>query len=153
MARNVRTYLSSENSAPAPLAPKSLTKQEFGKRLYSLRVARGWSQSDLSRRADIPRDAISKYSRGINLPDPENLKKLADLFGVRPEELLPNVAEGAIAAEENPAFEMKVSTTSPTLAWVRVNRLVRTTTAVKIAELLEADDAFDRSRGGAKAAV
>lgn len=148
MAKEVRRFIVDAPQAPHPLAPKSLTKSEFGKRVYALRVARGWSQSDLSRRADIPRDAISKYCRGINLPDPVNLNKLAETFGVSPEELLPNAAEAAIAADDTPAFEIKVSATTPRFAWVRVNRLVRTETAMKIAEILSADDTFDGKRSG-----
>jgi transcriptional regulator with XRE-family HTH domain len=129
------------------LQPKHLTKQEFGKRLYRLMLGKGWSQSELARQAGLPRDAISVYIRGKSLPTAVNLAALAKTFGVQEYELLPNHAESAID-EDNPAFEMKVSPSAPNVAWVRVNRMVSLSTAVKIAELLENDRVNDRARSG-----
>ncbi|AMW34862.1 helix-turn-helix domain-containing protein [Haematospirillum jordaniae] len=154
MPRKVRTHIAgAEELRSFPLAPKSLTKQEFGKRLYRLMLAKGWHQSELARQAGVPRDAVSVYIRGKSLPTPVNLQKLADAIGLPTEELLPNHAEGAIDEDELPAFEMKVSSGAPNMAWVRVNRLVSTQTAVKIAELLDNDDALDRNRSGKEAAL
>ncbi|NKD45373.1 helix-turn-helix transcriptional regulator [Haematospirillum jordaniae] len=154
MPRKVRTHIAgAEELRSFPLAPKSLTKQEFGKRLYRLMLAKGWHQSELARQAGVPRDAVSVYIRGKSLPTPVNLQKLADAIGLPAEELLPNHAEGAIDEDELPAFEMKVSSGAPNMAWVRVNRLVSTQTAVKIAELLDNDDALDRNRSGKEAAL
>lgn len=152
MPRKVRTHIAgAEELRGFPLAPKSLTKQEFGKRLYRLMLAKGWHQSELARQAGVPRDAVSVYIRGKSLPTPVNLQKLAGALGLPAEELLPNHAEGAIDEDELPAFEMKVSSGAPNMAWVRVNRLVSTQTAVKIAELLDNDDALDRNRSGKEA--
>ncbi|MGE0211795.1 MAG: helix-turn-helix domain-containing protein [Parvibaculaceae bacterium] len=123
--------------------PKHLTKQQFGKRLYELMLKRGWHQSELARRADLPRDSISVYIRGRSLPTPASLKKLADVFEIAPEELLPNHIESAID-EDAPSFEMKVSPNAPNVAWLRVNRLVALPTGLKIAELLQGDNALDR---------
>lgn len=149
MARKVRKYMSSEdNMSDEPLAPTSLTKAQFGKRVYTLMLKKGWHQSELARRADLPRDAVSIYVRGRSYPTPKNLAKLAAALGVSPDELLPNHASEAIEADETPAFEMKVSTSAPDKAWLRVNRLVSVTTAVKVAELLEADNVLDRKRSG-----
>jgi len=154
MPRKVRTHVTgAEELQGIPLAPRSLTKQEFGKRLYRLMLAKGWHQSELARQAGIPRDAVSTYIRGKALPTPTNLQKLSDALGVPPEELLPNHTEVAIDEDEVPAFEMKVSTGAPSMAWVRVNRLVSTQTAVKIAELLDNDDALNRSGSSEKAPV
>lgn len=144
MPRKTRTYLPADAPNPDVLVPKHLTKQEFGKRLYRLMLGKGWHQSELARQSGLPRDSISTYVRGRSLPTPQNLAVLAECLGVAPEELLPNHAESAID-EENPAFEMKVSTSAPGTAWVRVNRLVTMATAVKIADLLEHDRVFDRS--------
>jgi transcriptional regulator with XRE-family HTH domain len=123
------------------LVSKHLTKQEFGRRLYSLMLAQGWTQSELARQADLPRDSISVYVRGRSLPTPTSLAKLAQAFNMQSEELLPNLIDGAID-EDTPAFEMKVSTNAQNIAWVRVNRAVTLKTALKIAELLESDDAL-----------
>jgi hypothetical protein len=48
---------------------------------------------------------------------------------------------------------MKVSTADVGVAWLRVNRMVKMSTAVKIAELLEADDVLNRSRSGDAASL
>jgi transcriptional regulator with XRE-family HTH domain len=140
MPRKTRTHVLAPDSPPErSLVPKHLTKQEFGKRLYRLMLGKGWNQSELARRADLPRDSISVYIRGRSLPTASSLRKLADALGVAPEELLPNHIEGAID-DDNPSFELKVSPNAPMVAWLRINRLVSTPVALKVAELVNADD-------------
>jgi len=153
MVRKTRTHISVNDGAPArSLVPKHLTKQEFGRRVYQLMISRGWHQSELSRRSGIPRDAISTYVRGRSMPTPLNLERLAKAFDTSADELLPNYVESAIE-DDSPAVEMKVSSNAPNMAWLRVNRLVSTATAVKIVELLGADDAFNRTRSGPSSAL
>lgn len=153
MARKERHHIGVMDAlTPAGLVPKHLTKQQFAQRLHRLRLAKGWNQSDLARAADLPRDSISVYLRAKSLPTALSLQKLSQALGVPPEELLPNHAEQAIAEDDTPSFELRVSTGAPSRAWIRVNRLVSLTTAVKIADLLEHDNA-DGSRGGGAAAV
>lgn len=152
MPRKVRTHIATDAPTDMPLAPKHLTKQEFGKRLYNLMLRKGWHQSELARRANLPRDSISVYVRGRSLPTPTNLAILADTLGVRPEELLPNHVESAIDAD-NPAIEFRVSPNAPSVAWLRINRLVSVRTALQIMELVENDDAVDRTRGRGTASV
>lgn len=147
----IRTHLVNDPSEPG-LVPRHLTKQEFARRLYQLMLAKGWNQSELGRQAGLPRDAISVYMRGKSLPTPQNLKALAEAFGISEIELLPNHTEAAID-EDMPAFELRVSVSSPNMAWLRVNRLVSLSTGVKIAELLEQDNVPHRERGGDAPAV
>ena len=137
MTNIVRTHLTGD-SAGSGLAPKHLTKQEFGKRLYRLMMDRGWRQSDLARAADLPRDSVSVYIRGKSLPTPQSLAKLAEALNVPAEELFPNHVESAID-NDIPAFEMKVSPNAPHIAWLRVNRYVSLDVANQIAKIL-ADD-------------
>lgn len=146
MPRKSRTHITSEE-LKLDMTPKHLTKQEFARRLYKLMIAKGWHQSELARRADLPRDSISVYMRGLSLPTPQSLQKLAKVFNMQPEDLLPNVMESAID-EDNPSFEMKASTGAPNTAWLRINRLVSMTTAVRIATLLEEDDAARKAANG-----
>lgn len=139
MARSNRTHVGPD-SLPTTLTPKHLTKQEFGKRLYDLMLARGWNQSELARQADLPRDSISVYLRGKSLPTPKSLMGLSKALGLSPEDLLPNMMEGAID-NDFPAFEMKISPNAPQMAWVRINRAMPTPIALKIAGLIgEADN-------------
>lgn len=134
-------------STETKLTPKHLDREAFGRRLYKLMLDRGWNQSETGRRAGLARDKISVYVRGVAYPTPANAKALAEAFGISIEELLPNVAEAAIETD-NPSFEMRVSTGAPNAAWLRVNRLVSLSTAVKIAELLQNDDVLNRVGSG-----
>ena len=137
MARKVRTHLI-DTPEPATM-PEHLTKQQFGRRLFSLMMAKGWRQSELARQADLPRDSISTYVRGRSLPTPHNLARLSKALGVKPEALLPNHVESAID-NDNPSFEMRASPNAPNVVWLRVNRAVSLSTAVKIAELIQGDE-------------
>lgn len=145
MSRKSRTHITEATpleaaSTPAGLAPRHLTKQEFGRRLYALMLEKGWRQSELARRAGIQRDSVSVYVRGRSFPTPLNLSKMAKALGVNPEDLLPNTLETAIRDDE-PDFEMKVSPGDTTRAWVRLNRMLTLKTAVQIAALVQADAA------------
>jgi len=153
MPRRTRTHIGVQDTLSSErLTPKHLAKEEFGRRVFNLLRDRGWNQSDLARQAGLGRDKISVYITGKAFPTPASLKAIADALHVKPEELLPNHFESAIDAD-NPAFEMKVSNAAPNTAWLRVNRLVSMVTAVKIAELLQNDDAFNRSGSGSASAV
>jgi len=144
MARKVRPHLGGSETQIASLAPRSLTKQEFGRRVYNLMLGKGWTQAELARRAGLERNHISTYVTGRSFPTPANLEKLANALGVSTTALLPNIAEAAIEADI-PELDIKVSPGAPDKAWLRINRLVTLSTAVKIAELLENDDAADRT--------
>jgi transcriptional regulator with XRE-family HTH domain len=137
--RKVRSHIDLKADPPVALTPKHLTRQEFARRLYKLMISKGWHQSELARRAGVPRDAVSTYVRGTAMPTPLNLDKLAKALGTTAEELLPNIIESAID-EDSPSIDFKVSPSAPNTAWLRVNRLVSLTTGAKIIELLEADD-------------
>ena len=152
MARKTRIHLTPDSAPDVALAPKHLTKQEFGKRLYQLMIRKGWHQSELARQSGLPRDSISVYIRGRSLPTPASLKQLATALGVSGEELLPNHVESAID-EDHPSIEFKVSPNMPDKAWLRVNRLVSVRAALKIMDILENDNVADRGRSRSDAAV
>ena len=140
MSAKLRTHIPDVMSgADKPLAPKHLSRQEFAKRLYRLMLKRGWNQSELARRADLPRDSVSTYIRAKVMPTPQSAERLARALGVTPDELMPNYVESAIE-EDAPSLEMKVSVNAPQKAWLRVNRLVSLSTAAKVIALIEAED-------------
>lgn len=118
------------------MAPRSLTKAEFGRRLHRMVLDRGWNQSELARQSGVGKDAISTYINGKSFPNPTNLSKIAMALGVEPGALLPNSIETAID-RELPAFEMKQAVGQPSRVWLRINRAVDFTTAAKIVELLK----------------
>ena len=131
MVRELRTHVGGDAMVDPKLTPKHLTKQEFANRLYKLMLAKGWNQSELSRRAGLPRDSISTYIRGKTLPTPISLQKLAETLDISSEELLPNHVESAIDFD-TPALEMRVSPNAPNTAWLRVNRAVSLKAALNI---------------------
>lgn len=146
MARNSRHALppSGASESSAATTPRSLTKQEFGRRLYRRMLEKNWNQSDLARAAfgadkagNVKgRDAVSTYIRGLAFPEPKSLKKLADAFGCEPHELLPNAIEAAMDSEI-PALEIKQAAGHPNQVWLRVNQLVSLDVAAKIFDALK----------------
>lgn len=136
MTRSNRTHV--PDGTAGKLAPKHLTKHEFAKRLYDLMISKGWNQSELARRAELPRDSISTYMRAKVLPTPQSTQKLAKALNMSPEDLMPNHVESAID-EDMPSLEMKVSVNAPSRAWLRVNRLVSLATAARVIDLIESE--------------
>ena len=124
----------------SPLVPKHLAKEEFARRLHAMMREKGWRQADLARSSTLTRNMISVYLRGDSLPNPASLKLLAKAFNVEPDHLLPNYKESAID-RDNPAIDFRVSPADPKQAWLRINRLVSTSLAIRILAMLEAEDA------------
>ncbi|MDV2964576.1 helix-turn-helix transcriptional regulator [Nitratireductor aquimarinus] len=148
MPKKTRFHIDSKTESE--YTPKHLTKQEFGRRLYKFIMAKGWNQSELARQSGLPRDSISTYVRGQSLPTPKSLQKLAQALGVEPVDILPNSIESAID-EDNPSLEMRVSTASPSKAWLRVNRLVSLSTAARVIDIIESDASSEKSDEAADA--
>lgn len=149
MAKRTRAQVAvGDTPTPSELRPKYMTKQEFARRIYRLMLKKGWSQSQLAREASkggdpqVTRDDVSRYIRGVSLPIEGKLLKLAKVFGVDATDILPNYTATAMD-REHPAFEMKVSPANAGVAWLRVNRLVKTSTATAIAAMLEKDETND----------
>lgn len=136
MVRNARHHLAYNEDKSMPLTPKHLTKQEFGRRIYRLMLAKGWNQSELARQAGLPRDSVSVYVRGRSIPTAQSLAKLAAALDVEPDQLLPNMMESAID-EDDPALEMRSSPADPSKVWLRVNQLVPLETAVQVIALIQ----------------
>lgn len=139
MASNRRTHLIDSGATERnPMVRRHLSKQEFGEKLYKLMLSKGWSQSDLAREADLPRDSISRYIRKVSMPEPGNLVKLADVFNMKPEDLLPNYAEVEIELASDAPLEIKVSSADPAMAWIRINRMIKVSALPGILAALEA---------------
>ena len=96
---------------------------------------KGWSQSDLGRRAGLPRDSISVYVRGKSLPTEKSLRALADALGTAPSELMPNHVESAIDSN-NPMIEVRISPNATGVALLRVNALLPADIALEIQRMV-----------------
>lgn len=73
--------------------PKSASEEakRIGRLIQQLRAAEGWSQEELARRAKISVSTVSRYERGKTKTggEPKNMRKLADVFDIKPALLLP----------------------------------------------------------------
>lgn len=146
MAKKTRRY----TNVPPPSgfvqgAPREAVAAEFGRLLQKKMVEKNWSQSDLARAAakytpdkKFPRDTISGYVRGENLPGPVRLGALAKAFGVKSEDLLPT--RGSTAVDER-APPLSVRSLGDGNMWLQVNQAVPQSVALKILALLEQSDA------------
>lgn len=79
-----------------------INKEQFGRFISQLRKEKGYTQKQLAQRLYISDKAISKWERGLSMPDVSLLLPLAAALGVTVTELL----EGRrLAAEEQPDWE------------------------------------------------
>lgn len=123
---------------------KEAIKRVFAKNLQKAMDAKGMTQSDLARvvwpQSDEPgadgRGAISDYVNMKSLPPPSRLRQVAKALGTAPEALMP---EGGLQAFEQP--EMKIEFVGENRSRLKVNAVVTTSTALKVAKLIEADRA------------
>lgn len=127
-------------------APRDAVKMEFARRLQRAIVEKGWTQSELARRASkfmpkefgnkeeggMIRDNISKYIRAKALPSSIHLNALAKALGTKSEELLPS--RGVDSNTDAIAFDMR--DIGEGKVWLRINQSVPMTVAIKIATLL-----------------
>jgi transcriptional regulator with XRE-family HTH domain len=60
----------------------------FNENLKTLRIQKGMSQEVLAERLHVVRQTISKWEKGLSVPDVEMLKQLADLLEVSVGDLL-----------------------------------------------------------------
>lgn len=64
------------------ISKKDIFNALFQQRLKTLRKEMKLTQSDLANKLKIARTSISSYENGDRYPDPKNMKKLCDFFGV-----------------------------------------------------------------------
>ena len=57
-------------------------------RIKELRLAQGWTQTQLGKRIGVVKTTISGYESGDRQPDPEKICALCDLFGCTADYLL-----------------------------------------------------------------
>lgn len=65
-----------------------MADKSMGEIIAVLRRERGMTQKELADRLNITDKAISKWERGLALPDTAAIPKLAEIFGVSVEELI-----------------------------------------------------------------
>jgi transcriptional regulator with XRE-family HTH domain len=73
-------------------------------RLRALRAARGWTLEQAAEEAGLTPDNLSKIEKGHRKPRVSTLSKLADAYGVAPEELL-SLEEPVVAGKDEASQE------------------------------------------------
>lgn len=61
---------------------------DLGNRIYQLRKSKNLSQKELGEMVGVSNKAVSKWENGTAIPKTDTLVKLAQIFGVSPQELL-----------------------------------------------------------------
>lgn len=88
IVRALRKYLNSK-----PQREKSAAiKQTLGETLKSHRIRCQMTQEFVAESMGVSRQAVSKWENGTSDPSTTNLLKLAQLYGISPEDLLRSVS-------------------------------------------------------------
>jgi transcriptional regulator with XRE-family HTH domain len=86
---------------PEVTRPSDLTAQLLGRRIASIRKARGLNQTELGRLAGgVPQTTVSAWENGSMCPNVVDLVRLAEVLSVNPAKLLD---DDVISIEELPA--------------------------------------------------
>jgi transcriptional regulator with XRE-family HTH domain len=78
----------------------------FGQRLAAFRTAKGMTQYQLADALGIKRDLVAYYERAAKNPSLDQVKRIADFFGVTIGELLNDTA-ATTAAKPGPASQLE----------------------------------------------
>lgn len=112
-------------------------KKQFARKLQSLMLEKGWNQSETARRAGMGRDNISCYVRALNLPETNQLYKLAKAFRVDPNDLIPDALDISEPAPDAP-FEIRqvgedqfYLRVSQTMSWEQAEKILQAISANK----------------------
>lgn len=123
----------------------------FARKLHLAMLQKGMSQSDLARTVwgsttdktgrtvAKNRDRISEYVRAQSLPDPANLKRLADALGIPPDHLATDQVSAVIDSRDTEL----VMTSDPENhghVRLRLNKRLPTTLAAQIVALISQFD-------------
>ena len=60
----------------------------FGDNLKAIRKAKGFTQEELAIKINVVRQTVSKWEKGLSVPDADTLSKIADVLEVNVSELL-----------------------------------------------------------------
>lgn len=86
----------------------------LGENLQRLRKEKGLSQEDVAQKLFVSRQSVSKWENGNAEPGVDNLKALAELYGVTLDELMENgPAEGFQFIEEKPCTKRELTPNGP----------------------------------------
>lgn len=108
-------------------------------RIAELRRDRGWSQAELARRAGLNRNVVNTTENESSFPTRENLERMARALSVELSQLTDIYVQEA-HHRAPAALNITEAKGRPGHAWIQVNRLVKSATALKIYQLIAEDD-------------
>lgn len=82
-----------------------MDNRKIGKLIASLRNKEGLTQQELGDKIGVGFRAVSKWERGLNLPDIGNMTELSKIFGITLDELM----AGELKQQEEPKTKKKLS--------------------------------------------
>lgn len=96
-------------------------KQTIAKNLISFRTSRGLTQSELAQKINYTDKSVSKWERGLGVPDVLVLKELADLYGVKVDDFLTeneNTSKIVLADKDKRGSRLLITLLSAGLVWL-----------------------------------
>lgn len=120
---------------------------DFSRRLYALMREKALTQSDLAGlvwgyrqnkqgyRVAANRDRISSYLHGRSMPDAVNIKKLAQVLGVAPEDLA--VVKPGVMGQARPEFEIEQIPGRPKDVYFKMGRVMPMAVAMQIVAIID----------------
>jgi len=105
-------------SSPHPgAADRNRQMREAGLRLAGLRHQYGWKQQQLADQIGTTEETVSRWERGLTVPEPYAQQRLAKLFGLAPADFgWPQESRRPLAAKQPPAAcEPSVPTPPPSV--------------------------------------
>ena len=60
----------------------------FNENLRELRKSKGFTQEELATKINVVRQTVSKWEKGLSVPDADSLQKIADVLDVEVSQLL-----------------------------------------------------------------
>lgn len=130
---------------------------QFARNLSAALIKKGWSQSELARRAskhfkgtrrlngreidvEITRNNISQYCAAKLFPGPSRLEAISKALGMKPEDLLP---KGIEPRAVDPSA-LQITEAGEGLARVRIDREVPWSVATQIMNLISGETGGDK---------
>ena len=78
-----------------------MRKKTLGMMIASLRKENGMTQLELAEKMGVTDKAVSKWERDLSCPDVHSIPKLAEVFGIRVDELMQIKAESQDEAKKD----------------------------------------------------
>jgi transcriptional regulator with XRE-family HTH domain len=127
------------STGPADDSVRKAKLHMIAGRIAELRRDRGWSQAELARRAGLNRNVVNTTENETSFPTRENLQRMASALSIELSQLTDVYVQEA-HHKAPAALNITEAKGRPGHAWIQVNRLVKSATALKIYQLIAEDD-------------